>query len=454
MSLPLTVLLLVQPLYSGAVETLIWHAYQQRFIPIVKKDNLIIEDTQVNEKFNFHLDVIKLANFEEKSLIIFKNNDSEISGITGELWNVLSEYLNFTLVPLKVTERNFGNLNENGSFNGLLGLVQKNEAQVIPRIPMLSDFSSELEFTIPLWKIRYNLYIKPLHEHYEQDQYWILKLFTTELWVALQVFFLALCFAGYLYEKNAQNLYRDQTHIDVKDNAIYTVAIVTQQGEIPGEFFQKSRVICVIASFFSWIIFSAFNSLSIYLMTNESFQPPFNDLKGLIENSQYDLVTWEGIAAESLLQAEFLRNCRNPKDEKRISFIPFEELYARTCLSKSKKFCIFNLDDLHRIKSQDSCNLVRLPTSYFERWISSGVKRNFHRESFDFGILRTFETGILSRLKNQWLPIKQQDNNPTIFRPIGVTQIALILMFLLIGLVASVTLFVIESIVSMYWEHT
>lgn len=64
------------------------------------------------------------------------------------------------LVPIKLKDRNFGNELENGSYDGLLGLIQSNQSQIIPRSGVFRGRLSLVDYTIPLWNIRYSWFRK------------------------------------------------------------------------------------------------------------------------------------------------------------------------------------------------------------------------------------------------------------------------------------------------------
>lgn len=119
-------------------------------------------------------------------MVMFYDNDTKINGICGDLWQLLEDYLNFTYVhliahaclkcyiysvreqrgllimsqsiiflrfiPIKSTDRNFGDKLENGSESGLVGMLARNEAQVILRSGFYPSQLDNVDYTMPLWK--------------------------------------------------------------------------------------------------------------------------------------------------------------------------------------------------------------------------------------------------------------------------------------------------------------
>ncbi|CAK9811404.1 hypothetical protein ANTPLA_LOCUS7015 [Anthophora plagiata] len=89
------------------------------------------------------------------NLINSKANGTRISGVIGEIWNILSELLNFTLEPIRSNEKTLGYANANGTYTrGLLKLIQRNETDVVPRVEAHIKRYEVTQFSLPLWKTR------------------------------------------------------------------------------------------------------------------------------------------------------------------------------------------------------------------------------------------------------------------------------------------------------------
>ncbi|KAG8040402.1 hypothetical protein G9C98_001216, partial [Cotesia typhae] len=90
----------------------------------------------------------------EKNLINFYDKDTKVTGICGEVWNALSEYLNFTLFPIKIHDTTFGGRLPNGTYTGLLGILQRREIHVLPRVNYYLAHWNMMDYTMPVWKNR------------------------------------------------------------------------------------------------------------------------------------------------------------------------------------------------------------------------------------------------------------------------------------------------------------
>ncbi|KAJ8683302.1 hypothetical protein QAD02_019094 [Eretmocerus hayati] len=359
----------------------IWRTSYLEFVAVLKSGRLIVEKVAPREFYDLQGEAIKLAYFEEKNLVTFHNNGTEISGFIGELWNLLSGYLNFTLVPMRIPLREFGQREKNGSFNGLVGLLERNETQIVPRAFVYKEFSSTFDYTISFLRTQYSLYVKP---SWKRDVLWVFKSFTVELWIAVPSFLLILCIGGYAYEKYGSDASGKMQH-DLEEHATYTIAIATQQADIPDHFYQKSKQICIVTSFFTWIIISAFNSLTTHSMVNKDLSLPFNDLKQLIQQTDYNIVAIKGSVVDKAFKEQILKYSKHADNLERVTFVTNAELYDKVCHPGSQKWALFIADDRHKLMGRDACDLVRAPTVYYDTWIAAGVTRGFHKQIFNHG---------------------------------------------------------------------
>ncbi|KAG5324290.1 GRIK4 protein, partial [Pseudoatta argentina] len=169
----------------------IWSKTQKTFVPIssvpmyamIQKERL--RQSRALEGHNFQLQNLTLASFQqEQYLVHFYDNNMMITGFCGEIWNLLSESLNFTLQLVKANLDDQGVPQKDASSfkNGLLPIIFRNETIVIAK---LQSFSPELiatEFSIPFWTNRIQLYI---HRETIYDNIWMVKIFSWKIWCVI-----------------------------------------------------------------------------------------------------------------------------------------------------------------------------------------------------------------------------------------------------------------------------
>lgn len=61
-------------------------------------------------------------------------------------------YCIFRFIPMKTTNRDFGEKLENGSYTGVIGMLTRNEAQAIMRTGFFLSRMDVVDYTTALWK--------------------------------------------------------------------------------------------------------------------------------------------------------------------------------------------------------------------------------------------------------------------------------------------------------------
>ena len=99
------------------------------------------------------------------------DKDGNIVGGKGyliDIMNILSKELNFTVALSKSVDDKFGKKTNNGSYNGMVGMLIRNETDVVAaHLTITEDRSEVIDFTIP-WKFSMLSLIVPVdrvHSH-------------------------------------------------------------------------------------------------------------------------------------------------------------------------------------------------------------------------------------------------------------------------------------------------
>ncbi|KAJ8665328.1 hypothetical protein QAD02_006990 [Eretmocerus hayati] len=440
---------LIKPAQS-ALNGVIWDEVSHTFTPLsglselVAVENEYTQQRQNLEHHNFQREILKVAYYEEPNLVSFVDNDTRITGVCGELWMTLADYLNFTLIPVKLETKNFGHKLENGSYDGVLGLIQQNLSQIIPRCGIFKKSLALLDYTIPFWRIRYHLYIKPEWKH---DEIWMFRLFTVGVWYSFFSSLVVLGVVGYICEKHSIKTHNEKVRFNLQDHMFYTVAIASSQGSVPEQLHHRSRVIYLCTSIFSWVIFIAYNSNAIFLMSNKNFILPFTDLRSLFRGNDYSVVAFSGSMVHDEFEATIMSFHRPVHDFGRVSYEPSAaQLFEKVCFTERKKLAAFEAADRHKAIGRYICQLIPTEASYFKTWIASAIKRGFpYKRSFDTGILKMSESGLIDALKKRWLDRKSEVEQEN-FLPIDMSQVYLIFCVLISGISTSIIVFLVENL--------
>ncbi|KAI4492291.1 hypothetical protein M0802_009872 [Mischocyttarus mexicanus] len=442
-----------------AASGLIWDKREQNFVQlysIPKYAALHAEKLAKNrlttELYRFDRKPIRVTYYEAYHIAMFYENNTRITGILGDLWTTLSDYLNFTLIPVKCSTVSFGKLLPNGSYDGIMGMFQRNETDVILRTGQFKFHKNDLAYTMPIYRTGYSLLIRP---KWYYDNLWLISMFSPNTWYFIISLFVILSIFGYIAQKIPtiySKEYKNNVNFNLSDHIFHTFAVMCSQGYLPKEFFDKFKILSYSKNIFSWLIFLTFSSNLIYQMTNRKVIPPFNNITDLLHKTDYIIVSFLG----SMVHEEFENRIQlhindNPKLSNRIKYVATNvEMYQKICEAKDK-YAIFEVYDMFVVTGRYACTLIPVGKFYFKTWIAFGMQKYLpYKRTIDVAIIKMQEIGLVDRLKDSWLFIKLDNKITNEYKKIDLNQIYVIFCILSIGFVASILVLAIEHLVFYY----
>ncbi|XP_024889032.1 uncharacterized protein LOC112465629 [Temnothorax curvispinosus] len=442
-----------------AVSGVIWHKQQQKFVQLFSIPEFaalhqeILAKHRATEKPDMSGEVVKAVYFEEKNMVMFSNNDTKVSGVYGGLWHVLAEYLNFTFIPIKVTDQIFGQRLENGTQNGLVGMLARNEAQVIMRSGFYPSRFDVVDYTTPLWRSRFHIYVRP---EWQFNNTWVFTLFSWQMWFYILFLFIILSCVGYFLQKvptdKPKRKRKGSVDFSLGDHFFYSLAIMTPQGYVPDAFYNKFKILSLSKSIFAWLILLAFSSQLIYRMTNREMTLPFKDVDSLINNTKYILLVWRN----SIFYNSFVHKYRGLIGKHgptaRVRFIDIaEDMHDKIC-NKMIKYAMFEIEDRFMAMSKSGCPLQPM-SNFNETWITFALQKNYpYRKTIDTALLKFREIGLLDAFRDYWLNTRVENREYGIFKTIDLHQVYLIFLILSYGVLISLVILVLEHITYYYEE--
>ncbi|KYN22207.1 putative glutamate receptor, partial [Trachymyrmex cornetzi] len=385
----------------------------------------------------------------EMNMVMFKDNDTKIDGIFGQLWYLLEDYLNFTFIPIKSTDRNFGELLENGSHSGLLGMIERNEAQVIMRSTFYLPRMNLVDYITPAWKSTYYIYVSP---EWLYDNTWVLTLFSWQTWLYIIFLFIILSCVGYFLQKvsmgKSKRKRKGSVGFSLGDHFFYSFTIMSARGYIPNAFYSKFKILTLSKTIFAWLTLLAFSSHLIYRMTYREQTLSFNDIDSLFNNTKYILLVYRGSSVVSSLNITY-GNLVGEDPSARMSFIDIaEDMYSTIC-SNLTEYAIFDGDDRFMALSR-KCQL-RATSKADTTWITIAFQKNYrYRKNFEYAITKFREVGLLDDLKDTWFNVRLEEIDQEIFNPIDFHQVYLIFLLLYYGILISFVILILENIIYYY----
>ncbi|XP_011871255.1 PREDICTED: uncharacterized protein LOC105563891 isoform X3 [Vollenhovia emeryi] len=394
---------------SETMNGVIWSRTQKTFVPISSVPEFAmmqqerLRQSRALETHNFQLQNVTLTYLQEPPFLEFYDEDTKITGLCGELWNLLSEKLNFTQ----------------------------------------------------------RLYTAHEIVH---DSTWMAKVFSWKIWCFVLIMYLLLSVCSFWSQTILARIRNNCRRSTIGDHIFYNFGMICNQNSIPNVLVGRSRILEISLGLFCSILYMAFGALLfVYMTKNISFLPPFNDLDSLRTKTSYKVVSLKGSIGEvvfTVLINTFDIICFIIMPQQHFVLLKTaqrvviastdEEMFKLACLKGEKKYVVFQGEDEFRTKGRIVCHVIPVGQPYLKMWMSSGIARNFkYKRSIDIGILRIKEVGLWNVLMDRWLIEKNQDNMNVSYA-IEINQVIFIILIMCCGTIIAFIILIIEKIVYAY----
>ncbi|XP_043268888.1 glutamate receptor ionotropic, NMDA 1-like [Venturia canescens] len=444
--------------YGFSAGSLIWRRSDKIFVPIETISTFqaerqhYLKKSRESETHNFGKEVLKVAYYQESNIFDFYDNDTKVTGVCGELWNILAEHLNFTMVTTRTKDTTFGALLPNGSYNGLLGMLTRDEIQIIPRSGFYVLESRAMAYTTPVWYNSYRLYIKP---EWRANSAWIVHMFSRKVWCSLLLLLILLSVFGYAIQRTSMTVAGDKhRYHNLHDHFFYTFGTFCCQGFIPDSLYRRTKILGFSKKMFAYLLLMTISSHLISWTTNQKVYPPFHDFGSMFNSTTYDIVIFTG----SIIYEKYKKTIKDLGYERRYKNREThvgspQDLYHKGCWGR-KKYAILDSEDRQRAYGRFQCDLVGTGEAYFSTWVTAGVSKTFkYKRTLDMGILKMNEAGLTDGLKDRWMATSITDTNPNVVTSLTFHQVSMLFAILSIGMIVSIVIFIFENIVYLYYQR-
>ncbi|XP_058802440.1 uncharacterized protein LOC131670673 [Phymastichus coffea] len=431
---------------------IIWDKKNKSFVPIstIKSyktlQNEKLRESRRIETYKFNGENIYFLYFNDKDVFQFYNHDKQVTGVCGELWTMMSELLNFTMVLIKTDVRTLGSkYDPNGNFTGLLGLMQQGNFTIIPRMEAYITRLEVVDFTSALWKEHYRIFIRP---NYQFKITWMLQLFPAKFWLLIIIFYILLSILSIVSQKMIGDANSYKLIASLQDHFFYVFGAFCNQGEILYIVQNNSKILSFCISMFSWMIMISFNSQLIIYITETVVIKPFVDLETLLHTTDYIVLAEKN----SVAYIAFTKNLKpiytKIKEAGRIHYYSsYEHIWDLTCDNK-RRFAVLQSEHI-KVDSNVYCSLYPIGPEFFKTWVVAGIAKNFpYKKTINHSIIKFYEYGIINVLMSRWLRMRSDNtmNVTNLFSPITLYQVYLPIGIYLFGLCTSIIILIIESI--------
>ncbi|XP_018406436.1 PREDICTED: uncharacterized protein LOC108782629 [Cyphomyrmex costatus] len=404
-----------------------WYAIRDNYIRTFdlatwSPDTGLILRTQENiytRRSNMFGDVVRVAIVEKSPLVSLENGT--MSGFFGLLLIELSKVMNFTIKLLDPVD-SFGSWNQKkNAWTGAIGKLVDNEADIgIAAFTVTNDRLRDIDFTIPLIRTEYRLYLQQPITPYVQ-WFWYFKVFSPGVWSTLMMIIIISSIILTIIKTKGFSI------SIMSDNYIKVWGIYCQQG-LP---------VIILSTYFA--------SLISYLARNTA-KLPFSTLEGYVEDGTYKLIVLQNSA-----EYDIPHYTKDPLLLKMYEFREDTEYLPTTLVEGFKKICermdlAFYTTEVFKeyMSICIQCELVYIHTGRIDNNAITLTKGSPYTRFLNYHLRRFQDNGILNKLQNKYpskIPMKGIIGNFTV----DITDVTPILTIVICSIALSLLVLIIEK---------
>ncbi|GAB6023823.1 hypothetical protein CHUAL_008566 [Chamberlinius hualienensis] len=243
---------------------------------------------------------LKLAVYHDPPYVIFDHESNALTGFDVEVVNILANHLNFSY-SFKVVSDGYGVLLPNGTWTGIIGLIQrkviapiKEVDMCLPTLTLTSKRSKLMDMSISVSRT-YARFVAKKNSPQMIDWDTYLSPFTNGVWMYV-IIFSVLCYAGvYL---SLYVAYRRQ--MTSKDLFTFWSFMSRKNEEVRGIF--SLRLFALSFAILLVVLCGCYNSTLVAYLTVDTNKLPFSTLEDLIVDKDYQVGFIKGSAYDEMLQ--------------------------------------------------------------------------------------------------------------------------------------------------------
>ena len=234
---------------------------------------------------NVHLGII----YGDYPPLTWKGNSPEdVRGFFGEIFFALHEKLQFQYTIYHQEDGVWGTLQEDGSFSGLFGKIQRGEVNwSIADTTITLERSEFVDFSIPVMQQHRKLVTRKPNEDFEALSY--LNVFSTEFWIALVIFGVALllCLFGILAIS--------RNHHEPLPHCLNTAFAYTMCSLLGRELFSlntnlSGKILCFVLVIWGFLVSASYNAILTSVLASSVTVKSIDSLEDLLMSKDYTLI--------------------------------------------------------------------------------------------------------------------------------------------------------------------
>uniref|UniRef100_A0A0N5C5R2 PBPe domain-containing protein n=1 Tax=Strongyloides papillosus TaxID=174720 RepID=A0A0N5C5R2_STREA len=370
---------------------------------------------------NFNGQNLKIVVYLEEPFVTRANNSIGYEGFCIDLIKEMSLILNFTWTILEVKDGAYGVEDDIGKWNGVIGMLQKHEADLsVSALTITYSRSSVVDFTLPFMHLGIAILLgKQSDDSQNNSLFTFLEPLSFSVWISLLAAYLIVSCTMWLLARFSPYEWFDVQQIDERDKSMdnhknqfsllnslwFAVGSLMQQGSDVIPRAAATRTVAVVWWMFTLILISTYTAQLAAFLTVERMTTPIE--------SAGDLASQQKIKFGTLRNGstmDFFRESKIPIYERMWSVMQSNSPYSFVNSSKegiarvkAGNYAYMMESSMLEYYMEKDCELQTIGGLLDSKGYGIALPKGSPlRHIFSKTVLQLQERTILEALKNKW----------------------------------------------------
>uniref|UniRef100_UPI00398E7E5A glutamate receptor U1-like isoform X1 n=2 Tax=Pristiophorus japonicus TaxID=55135 RepID=UPI00398E7E5A len=408
-------------------------------------------EVQDREKRQLLGQTLMVTTIMQKPFIMAKPTGG-FEGFCIDLLQLLAERLKFRYEINLVKDGFYGRKLQNGRWNGMLGELINEEADIaIAPLTITRMREETFGFTRPFMSVGISILMRKDSNSQGTSLFQFLSPFSAETWLGLLIAYVLTCFCLFLAARLSPNEWSEpeveSSRFSLLDSFWFGVGALTLQGVEPHPRALSTRVIGTIWWLFVIVFLVAYTTSFAASLNAETQRPVIKSFDDLAKQSEIEYGTVYGGSTFAFF-----------KDSKILTYSKIYEtmsskgdsVLARTTNEGvqrvlSSNYAFIGESSMLDLAVTEYCSLMTIPDLAAVRGYGIATRLGDPlRDNLTLIILELEESGQLHQLKAKWWRSSCSDEDSAGWNPLKVNQIGGTFLFLAIGLSLALVIACIE----------
>ncbi|CAB3411013.1 unnamed protein product [Caenorhabditis bovis] len=240
---------------------------------------------------------LRIVVYLEEPFVI-KSGENRYEGFCIDLLNEMAKVLKFNYTIIEVQDGTYGIEDESGRWNGIIGALQRHEADLsLSAVTITYSRAEVVDFTLPFMHLGISILLARTSEETDKGSLWtFLEPLSLTVWLSLLASYCIVSYSMHLLakfspyewynieridERDFENIKNQKNQFTVLNSFWFTMGSLMQQGSDVIPRAAATRLIAVVWWMFTQIIISSYTAQLAAFLTVERMSTPIESTQDL-----------------------------------------------------------------------------------------------------------------------------------------------------------------------------